>query len=45
MRGALILAVLMALAPPAWADRLKDLTSVAGVRANPLVGYGVVVGL
>lgn len=29
----------------AMADRLKDLTSVAGVRSNPLVGYGVVVGL
>lgn len=29
----------------AHADRLKDLASVAGVRSNPLVGYGVVVGL
>jgi flagellar P-ring protein precursor FlgI len=29
----------------AYADRLKDMTSVAGVRSNPLVGYGVVVGL
>ena len=27
------------------ADRLKDLTSIAGVRSNQLVGYGVVVGL
>lgn len=27
------------------ADRLKDMTSISGVRANPLVGYGVVVGL
>ena len=27
------------------ADRLKDLTSIAGVRANQLVGYGLVVGL
>jgi len=36
---------LMLLASPANADRLKDLTSVAGVRANPLVGYGIVVGL
>jgi flagellar P-ring protein precursor FlgI len=27
------------------ADRLKDLTSLAGVRSNQLVGYGVVVGL
>ena len=29
----------------ALADRLKDLTSIAGVRTNQLVGYGVVVGL
>ena len=27
------------------ADRLKDLTSIAGIRSNQLVGYGVVVGL
>ena len=30
---------------PVFADRLKDLTSLAGVRSNQLVGYGVVVGL
>ena len=29
----------------AKADRLKDLTSIAGVRSNQLVGYGIVVGL
>ena len=29
----------------AKADRLKDLTSIAGVRSNQLVGYGLVVGL
>lgn len=29
----------------AFADRLKDMTSIAGVRSNQLVGYGVVVGL
>ncbi|EKX57580.1 flagellar basal body P-ring protein FlgI [Cereibacter sphaeroides] len=45
MRRALLLAALLACAPPAFADRLKDLTTVAGVRSNPLVGYGVVVGL
>ena len=27
------------------ADRLKDLASVAGVRTNQLIGYGLVVGL
>ena len=29
----------------AFSDRIKDLTSLAGVRSNQLVGYGVVVGL
>jgi flagellar P-ring protein precursor FlgI len=29
----------------AMAERLKDITSVAGVRNNQLVGYGLVVGL
>ncbi len=33
------------LAEQAWADRVKDLASVAGVRNNQLVGYGIVVGL
>ena len=35
----------LGVAPAAMADRLKDITTVAGVRSNPLVGYGVVVGL
>ena len=29
----------------AVADRIKDLTSVAGARSNQLIGYGLVVGL
>ena len=39
--------ILMAALVPgaAHADRLKDLADVAGVRSNPLVGYGLVVGL
>ncbi len=28
-----------------YAERIKDLTSIAGVRSNQLVGYGLVVGL
>ena len=32
-------------AHPARAERVKDLASVAGVRSNQLVGYGIVVGL
>ena len=35
----------LALAPPAQAERVKDLAQVAGVRGNPLIGYGLVVGL
>ena len=27
------------------AERIKDITTIAGVRSNPLVGYGLVVGL
>ena len=33
------------IAYPAPAERIKDLASVQGVRANPLIGYGLVVGL
>jgi len=31
--------------PAARAERLKDLASIQGVRSNPLVGYGLIVGL
>jgi len=30
---------------PAQAERIKDLSSIAGVRSNQLLGYGLVVGL
>lgn len=30
---------------PSYAERIKDITNVAGVRVNQLVGYGLVVGL
>ncbi|MCW5569939.1 MAG: flagellar basal body P-ring protein FlgI, partial [Steroidobacteraceae bacterium] len=39
----LLLATLAAV--PAHAERVKDLASVAGVRSNQLIGYGLVVGL
>ncbi len=29
----------------AHADRIKDLTSMAAMRGNQLIGYGLVVGL
>lgn len=36
---------LMLAAPVTYAERIKDLASIAGVRDNPLLGYGLVVGL
>ena len=49
IRTALIAAVTalaaLAAAVPAHAERVKDLASIAGVRTNQLVGYGLVVGL
>ena len=41
----LLLSVLLLRAGSAHAERIKDLADVAGVRSNPLVGYGLVVGL
>jgi len=41
----LALTLACALSASAWAERIKDLASVAGVRENQLVGYGLVVGL
>jgi flagellar P-ring protein precursor FlgI len=43
MKLCLLAAVLIAL--PAQAERLKDLASIQGVRDNPLIGYGLIVGL
>jgi flagellar P-ring protein precursor FlgI len=37
--------LLVAVSQQAFAERIKDLASVAGVRNNQLVGYGLVVGL
>ena len=51
--GTLITALFMASAlmvglfasDAAHAERIKDLTTVQGVRSNELIGYGLVVGL
>jgi len=43
--GIFALVASLAFLGSAQADRLKDLTSIAGVRSNQLVGYGLVVGL
>ena len=46
IRSTFLLAGLIALlGMPVHAERIKDLAQVAGVRGNPLVGYGLVVGL
>lgn len=37
--------VLVLVAPLSVAERLKDIANIAGVRDNPLIGYGLVVGL
>lgn len=39
------LALLIAAAAPAAAERIKDLGAFQGLRANQLTGYGIVVGL
>ncbi len=41
----LVLAAATLLPQAARAERLRDLTSIAGVRQNQLSGYGIVVGL
>ena len=45
LRYLLLCGVFPFLASVANADRIKDITSLAGIRSNQLVGYGIVVGL
>ena len=51
LRAALMLCMKLCLltsftiALPLRAERLKDLASIQGVRDNPLIGYGLIVGL
>jgi len=40
-----ILLILVMTQGSVWAERIKDITSIKGVRTNQLVGYGLVVGL
>jgi flagellar P-ring protein precursor FlgI len=44
-RQAFIAALLLLLTSTTFAERIKDVATVAGVRSNKLVGYGLVVGL
>ncbi len=41
----LLIAAAWLIATPVAAERIKDLTSISGVRNNQLIGYGLVVGL
>lgn len=41
----LVLIAALVMPAVARAERIKDIASVAGVRSNPLIGYGLVVGL
>ncbi len=45
VNNAIIMALLLMMTPLTYAERIKDISSVAGVRANLLIGYGLVVGL
>lgn len=45
IRGLSILFALIFSSQVVFADRIKDLVSLAGVRSNQLVGYGLVIGL
>jgi flagellar P-ring protein precursor FlgI len=42
---AILLCLALLFAPPAYAERIKDIGQFQGLRANQLTGYGVVVGL
>ncbi|MDX8380823.1 MAG: flagellar basal body P-ring protein FlgI [Ghiorsea sp.] len=45
MKFILILLSCLLLSPTAYAERIKDLADIQGVRSNALIGYGIVVGL
>jgi flagellar P-ring protein FlgI len=46
MKFLLLATLAICLAQPTWASsRLKDIVTIKGVRDNPLVGYGLIIGL
>ena len=45
LSGLNVLLLALVLCGPLQAERVKDIASVAGVRSNQLIGYGLVVGL
>ena len=44
-RNVMLFLGLLAIGTSAYAERLKDIATIQGVRSNQLVGYGLVVGL
>jgi flagellar P-ring protein precursor FlgI len=45
LRAAGLALLAAACLPPAHAEHIRDLASIQGVRSNPLIGYGLIVGL
>ena len=45
MKRLFLLLAFTLLAQPAWAERIKDIANIDGIRTNQLVGYGIVAGL
>src|SRR5690606_34164138 len=45
LRAAVAVLLCVGVVSPLKAERIKDLATIQGVRANQLVGYGLVVGL
>ncbi len=45
LKAFLTASLLLVFTQHAHAERIKDIASISGVRSNPLVGYGLVVGL
>jgi flagellar P-ring protein precursor FlgI len=45
MRRVIAFLMLSLMAAPVMSERVKDIARVNGVRSNPLIGYGLVVGL
>ena len=45
MRRCLLIFLFIIFSPSTFAERIKDLVDVAGVRSNQLIGYGLVAGM
>ena len=45
MKKVVVLLIAISMAQTVFAERIKDISNIAGVRSNQLIGYGLVVGL